>query len=316
MKILVRIVAGLVSAFAVLVTGFVIINWAPDRPVAELLPRWAPPPSTFVEVAGMSVHLRDEGPRDDEIPIVLLHGTAASLHTWQGWADALKTWRRIIRFDLPGFGLTGPAPDGDYTMDNYVRFVGAMLDKLGVKRCVLGGNSFGGFLAWRTALAHPERVDKLILVDAGGYALPATAPPLGFRIAQLPVFNRIFEKTLPRGLVESSVRAVYGDPDKVTPALVDLYYDIALRAGNRQALAQRFAQARPGEFADRIPRLTQPTLILWGGRDTLVPLEAAERFHRDIAGSKLVIFAELGHVPHEEDPARTAAAVKDFLGLE
>jgi pimeloyl-ACP methyl ester carboxylesterase len=316
MKILGWIVAGVMAAMAVLIAAFVVINWAPDRPVAQLAARWAPPPSTFIEVAGMNVHLRDEGPRDDPSPIILLHGTAASLHTWEGWAQALKTKRRVIRFDLPGFGLTGPSPDGNYTSENYVRFIAAMLDKLGVQHCVLAGNSFGGYVAWTSALAQPDRVDRLILVDAGGYALAPSSPPLGFRIAQLPVLNRLFESTLPRGLVEASVRAVYGDPSKVTPELVDRYYEIALSEGNRRALAQRFAQARPGELAARIPELKLPTLILWGGRDQLIPPEAAARFHRDISGSKLVMFDDLGHVPHEEDPGRTVAAVKAFLGIE
>jgi pimeloyl-ACP methyl ester carboxylesterase len=316
MKKLGWIVVSTVVAMAALVAAFAAINWAPDRSVAELAARWAPPPSTFIDVAGMKVHLRDEGPRDDPSPIVLLHGTAASLHTWEGWVEALKERRRVIRFDLPGFGLTGPSPDGNYGIENYVRFIATMLDKLGLRHCVLGGNSFGGYVAWATALAWPDRVDKLILVDAGGYALAASSPPLGFRIAQWPVLNRLFESTLPRGLVESSVRAVYGDPDKVISALVDRYYEIALREGNRQALAQRFAQARPGELASRIPELKLPTLILWGGKDGLIPPEAAARFHRDISGSKLIMFDDLGHVPHEEDPARTVAAVKEFLGIE
>ncbi|HEY4863228.1 MAG TPA: alpha/beta hydrolase [Xanthobacteraceae bacterium] len=316
MKIVAVIIAGAIFAITVLFAKFFITNWAPDRPVSELTARWAPPPSVFIDVAGMHVHMRDEGVRDDPNPIVLLHGTAASLHTWEGWVEALKTRRRVIRFDLPGFGLTGPSPDGNYGIENYVRFVTAMLDKLGVRHCVLVGNSFGGYVAWATTLALPDRVDKLILVDAGGYAFAASSPPLGFRIAQLPILNRLFESTLPRSLVESSVRAVYGDPNKVTSELVDRYYEIALREGNRKALAQRFAQARPGELAARIPELMLPTLILWGGRDQLIPPEAAARFHRDISGSRLVMFDDLGHVPHEEDPARTVAAVKAFLGVE
>jgi pimeloyl-ACP methyl ester carboxylesterase len=316
MKIVAVIIVGAVFAITVLFARFFITNWAPDRPVSELAARWAPSPSVFIDVAGMHVHMRDEGVRDDPSPIVLLHGTAASLHTWEGWVDALKTRRRVIRFDLPGFGLTGPSPDGNYGIENYVRFVTAMLDKLGVRHCVLVGNSFGGYVAWATTLALPDRVDKLILVDAGGYAFAASSPPLGFRIAQLPVLNRLFESTLPRSLVESSVRTVYGDPNKVTPELVDRYYEIALREGNRKALAQRFAQARPGELAARVPELKLPTLILWGGRDQLIPPEAAERFHRDISGSRLVMFDDLGHVPHEEDPVRTVAAAKAFLGVE
>ncbi len=133
----------------------------------------------------MKVHLRDEGPRDDPSPIVLLHGTGSSLHAWEGWAEALKEKRRVIRFDLPGFGLTGPSPDGVYSVDNDVRFVIAMLDKLGIERCVLGGNSLGGSVSWQTALKYPSRVEKLILVDSGGYPTPPTSAPIGFRIAHV-----------------------------------------------------------------------------------------------------------------------------------
>lgn len=306
-------VAWAVVAVALIAAGFVALNWAPDRPVSELEARWAAPPSMFVEVSGMRVHVRDEGPRDDPMPIVLLHGTSASLHTWQGWADALKGERRVIRFDLPGFGLTGPTPDGNYTMDAYVRFVIAMLDRLGVRRAVLAGNSFGGNVAWATALAAPDRVAKLVLVDSAGYPMNPKSVPIGFRIARLPVLNRLGEVALPRRVIESSVRNVYGDPDKVTPELVDLYYDITVREGNRRALAQRWQQAPSGENPERIREIKVPTLILWGALDRLIPPEDGAQFQRDIAGSRLVVFGDLGHVPHEEDPARTVAVLKRFL---
>jgi pimeloyl-ACP methyl ester carboxylesterase len=313
MRIVVKLFAGTVAALALAAAGLVALTWAPDRPVAALKARWAPPPSAFVDVAGMQVHLRDEGPRDDPTPIVLLHGTSASLHTWQGWADALKGERRVIRFDLPGFGLTGPAPDGNYTMDAYVRFVLAMLDRLGVQHAVLVGNSFGGNVAWATALGQPSRVAKLVLVDSAGYPMKPQSVPIGFRIAGLPVLNRVAEVALPRSVIESSVRNVYGDPDKVTPELVDLYFDITVREGNRRALAQRWKQAPSGAMAEHVREIKVPTLILWGARDRLIPPEDGARFQRDIAGSRLVVFGDLGHVPHEEDPARTVAAARSFL---
>jgi len=311
-------VAGLtVATVLALVAGFVALNWAPDRPVAELETRWAQPPSTFIELAGMRVHLRDEGVRDDPVPIVLLHGTSASLHTWDGWVAALASARRVVRFDLPGFGLTGPTPDGDYRIERYVEFVTAMLDALGIERCVLAGNSFGGAVAWQTTLAlPPDRVQQLILVDAAGYPLVSESVPIAFRIARVPVLSSLMSVTLPRGLVESSVRNVYGTPDRITPELIDRYYEISLREGNRAALVERFAQAPHGQHADRIGEIQVPTLILWGGRDRLIPPEHGERFHRDIAGSRLVVFPELGHVPHEEDPAATVAIVRDFLAAD
>ncbi len=308
-----RIVGIVLGALALLVAGFVALNWAPDRPVDELKARWASPPSTFIDLNGMQVHVRDEGPRDDPVPFVLLHGTSASLHTWDGWVRALEGERRVIRVDMPGFGLTGPTPDGDYTIEAYTRFAIAVLDHFGLQRCVLAGNSFGGWVAWETALAQPGRVATLVLVDSAGYDIKSQSVPIGFRIAKIPVLNRIMDVTLPRSLVESSVRNVYGDPSKVTPELVDRYYEITLRAGNRAALVQRFVQAPLGVDERRIREVKVPTLILWGGRDGLIPVEYGGLFNRDIAGSRLVVFDDLGHVPQEEDPARTVAAVKEFL---
>jgi pimeloyl-ACP methyl ester carboxylesterase len=298
---------------AVAVGGAVAVS-VPDLPLERLRAKWAPAPSAFMAVDGMDVHLRDEGPRDDGKPIVLLHGTAASLHTWDGWTRALARRRRVIRLDFPGFGLTGPFPDGDYTMAHYVRFLGHYLDALRVGRCVLVGNSFGGNVAWHVALAEPGRVAKLILVDSGGYAHASTKTPIGFRIARLPVLNKIVEYVTPRSAIESSVRDAYGDPGRVTPALVDRYYELTLRPGNRRALVERFRQVPQGVDADRIRTVSVPTLVLWGRADRLMPVEWAERFHQDIAGSRLVILDGLGHVPQEEDPERSVEPVEAFLG--
>jgi pimeloyl-ACP methyl ester carboxylesterase len=260
----------------------------------------------------MNVHMRDEGPRDDPRPIVLLHGTSASLHTWQGWTNALRSKHRVIRIDLPGFGLTGPSPDDRYDATVYTKFMSAFFDKMSIYHCTLGGNSLGGAVAWHTALVD-KRVDRLILVDSGGYPNPHAKMPLGFKLAKTPIINKLARFVLPRSLVEKSVRNVYGDPSKVSPELVDLYYDLAVREGNRVALVKRFEQWKHGDDADKIKDLQIPTLILWGGRDRLIPPEHAERFHRDIAGSQLFVFENLGHVPQEEDPAATVAPVQTFL---
>ncbi|MEW5738032.1 MAG: alpha/beta hydrolase [Myxococcota bacterium] len=313
MKRALRVGAVLVSLVLLSFGGFVAAAWAPDRPVEALRARWAPPPSTFLEVAGLSVHVRDEGPREDVTPLVLLHGTSASLHTWDGWAAELSKQRRVIRFDLPGFGLTGPAADGDYSIAAYVRFVVAVLDALGVQRFVVAGNSLGGEIAWSTAVAHPERVAGLVLVDAAGYPLVSQSVPIGFRLAKLPVLNRVLLKTLPRSVVASSVRNVYGDPSKVTDALIDRYFELTLREGNRASLPLRFQQAVHGANAEQVKRVTAPTLILWGELDRLIPPEHADWFHRDIPASTVVRFQGLGHVPQEEDPAVTVAAVQAFL---
>ena len=293
------------------------LSRAPDVPVLALVARWGLPPSEFIDVKGQLVHLRDEGPRNDPAPLLLLHGTGASLHTWEGWAAALKGKKRVIRIDLPGFGLTGPfagqyASD-DYRGDSYARFVLDLLDALDVPRASIGGNSLGGEVAWRAVVMAPQRFDKLILVDTSGYAFAPDELPLGFRVARVPLLNRIGETLLPRALVAATLRSVYGDPTRVNDEMIERYFELALRQGNRHALGLRLQQLEMGEHAERIKTINRPTLVLWGGRDRLIPPINAQRFAADIRGAKLELFDNLGHVPQEEDPARTAAAVAAFL---
>jgi pimeloyl-ACP methyl ester carboxylesterase len=309
MKRVLSITAGVLLVTLSLVGASV---WEPDRPVSSLTARWALPPSQFVEVEGLRVHLRDVGPREDPVPLVLLHGTSASLHTWEGWVTALEGTHRVMTLDLPGFGLTGPFPDGDARIVRTLELLRTLLAKLGVQRCVLGGNSYGGRLAWEFALRHPEHVEKLVLVDASGYPRDATSVPIGFRIAATPGLRKLAEVMLPRALIEKSLRNVYGDPSKVTPELVDRYFELTLREGNRGALARRMEQPFEGEV-EKLKSLSMPALIMWGGEDRLIPPENGRRFARDLPHARLVMFETLGHVPQEEDPVRTAAEVEAFL---
>ncbi len=314
---------ALVRAFGILLmlTALAVtLTHAPERSVDSLVTRWAPPPSDFMYVKGQFVHFRDAGPKDDPVPLVLLHGTASSLHTWQGWVGDLHARKRVITFDLPGFGLTGPFagtyPRDDYRADNLVRFTLDFLDALNVRRFAIGGNSLGGEVAWRVAVLAPTRVDKLILVDATGYDFVPERVPVGFQLARLPVVNRISEFLTPRSVVEQSVKDVYADPSRVTGALVDRYFEMLTREGNRHALNIRMQEIATDLAPERIATLHVPTLILWGEQDHLVPLVDAHRFQHDIAGSRLVVLPGLGHVPQEEDAQRSVVPVRAFLGID
>lgn len=311
-----RRLVGLLLIFGAIVVG---LSHAPDRPVQSLVARWAPAPSEFIEVRGQLVHLRDQGPRGDPLPIVLLHGTSSSLHTWEGWTRVLDKQRRVISFDLPGAGLSGPfggqyTPD-DYRGDTYARFVLDLLDALKLPRVVLAGNSLGGEIAWRVATLAPGRVAQLVLVDAAGPPFTPESIPLGFIAARLPGLGWLSQYLLPRELIAQSLASVYGDPSRVSSALVDRYFELTLREGNRRALRLRLQQMKMGEDAERIAQVHQPTLILWGARDRLIPPATGQDFARRIAGSRLVVLKGLGHMPQEEDPARSLEAVKGFLGL-
>jgi pimeloyl-ACP methyl ester carboxylesterase len=295
--------ALLLGALALLLQSALV----PDIPVAELLPAYANGASKFVDVEGMSVHYRDEGTGP---PLVLLHGTGASLHTWNAWTAALSSHRRVIRMDLPGFGLTGPNHTGDYSIPAYVAFLESFRQALGLTRFALGGNSLGGQIAWSYAVAHPERVTELILVDSAGF--PIDRPALVFTLARTPGLSKLLAQVDPSHMVRKTLREAYGDPSKVTPELVERYRLLALRQGNRSAFVAR-AKAPPADMSADLPLLRVPTLVLWGREDRLIPVGHASRFLDAIPGAELVLYDGVGHVPMEEIGERSARDVDDFL---
>jgi pimeloyl-ACP methyl ester carboxylesterase len=285
----------------------------PDRAVEELTDRWAKAPSQFLTLSGMQVHYRDEGPKDDPLPIILVHGTSASLHTWNGWTEVLSDHHRVIRFDMPGFGLTGPHPQAKYRIEDYAETLVKLMDAMNIDTAIVAGNSLGGYVAWSTAVLYPERVAKLILVDSSGYPFKSQSIPIGFRISQSPILKYLLGNIMPRTVVKSSLENVYGNPEGITKDLVDRYFDLNIREGNRAALVKRFRETKAGQLADRVGELTQPTLIMWGEQDNLIPISVGQRFHQEITNSQFISFSELGHVPHEENPQVTVAAVEQFL---
>lgn len=298
---------------------------APDRPLESLVARWAPPPSQFVELRvgprTQLAHVRDEGPQSDPLPLLLIHGTGDSLHTWDGWALELSKTRRVVRVDLPGFGLTGPAVDGDYRIDAYVRFIQALLDHLGLRRTLVVGNSLGAEVAWMTAARHPDRVAGLVLLDPAGLPFEPEALPVGFQANLFAPSAWLSRHLLPRPTVRASVEAVFGEPRRVTPEMVDRFFEITLREGNRTALRERLltylAEANTPIYRDAWKGLRTPTLLLWGERDRLIPPRTAQQYQTlrpaDAPRAELRLLPGLGHVPHLEDPAASLAAARPFI---
>jgi pimeloyl-ACP methyl ester carboxylesterase len=279
-----------------------------DIPLAELRAQYAPLPSRFTQIEGMSVHYRDEGQGH---PIVLLHGASSSLHTWDGWADALKTHRRVVRLDLPGFGLTGPAADRDYRPRRLARVVGKLLDKLAIEQADFAGNSLGGRVAITFALDSPRRVRRLILLDVAG--MSGQKPPAIFRVAKSALGPWLIRWITPRFLVRANVEQVYGDKSRVSEALVDRYVAMTLRAGNRQATLDRVNGPQSPPLDARLPELRLPTLLQWGERDQWIPVTFAHRMHSAIKGSELIVYPNAGHLPMEELPFVSVRDADAFL---
>jgi pimeloyl-ACP methyl ester carboxylesterase len=218
--------------------------------------------------------------------------------------------------DLPGYGLSGPFPEGNYTIDNYISFIKMFLDELGVEKCIIGGNSLGGNIAWRFTLENNKMVEKLLLIDASGYPMKSKSTPLAFKIAETPILKNIFTFITPKFVAQSSVENVYFDKNKVTDELANRYFELTLRKGNRQAFIDRLSIKTSSEYYKKIPNIKQPTLVLWGNEDLLIPLENAKRFQKDLPNNNLVILKNTGHVPMEENPIISLEVFEQFLNQE
>lgn len=316
------ILRGVVALLGILVIAFLLLR-TPDTDVAEMRAKYGAAPSQFVDIGGgVTVHLRDEGPRDAPA-IMLLHGSNADLHTWEPWVQALKGQYRVIRFDQVGHGLTGPDPKDDYSTANFVADIGAVADRLGLERFVIGGNSMGGKHALAYAIAHPERLKGLVLVDGSGGPMLKLARAekeekkgggsIGFTIARMPGINRLAEQITPRFLIQQSLEQSVSVKSVASEAAVDRYWELLRYPGNRRATLTRFSQPYDPLSAADIAAVKVPTLILWGEEDRVIPVEAGYWLEETIPGSKLVVYPRIGHLPQEEAVEATLGDLQPWL---
>lgn len=319
MKWVLRAGLALVAALVVL---FLIFR-TPDTDAEAMRAKYGGAPSQFVEIGdGAVVHLRDTGPRDG-LPIVLLHGSNSDLHTWDEWAVGLEDDYRVIRFDQVGHGLTGPDPQADYGRANYTADIGEVADALGLEAFVIGGNSMGGKHALAYASAHPERVLGLVLVDASGGPMlreeiaaeeeEEAGGNIGFAIAQMPGINRIVTQVTPRSLIESSLEQSVSVKSVVTEEMIDRYWELLRYPGNRQATLERFSGEYDPLTEAQIARIEAPALIIWGEEDGLIPLAAGRWLEQTMPRATLVAYEGVGHLPQKEVPARSLAALREWL---
>jgi pimeloyl-ACP methyl ester carboxylesterase len=213
---------------------------------------------------------------------------------------------------MPAFGLTGPNPENSYSYENYIQVIDSLLLKLQVKKCIIGGNSLGGGIAWHYAVAVPNKVAKLILIDASGYPKKEEKGSLGFKIAQMPVINNLLLFVTPKSLIRKSLEGVYYDQNLLEETTITRYHELLLCAGNRKAALSLFKHPFT-QNTEWIKTIQAPTLIIWGKEDGLISVDNASLFKQDIKNSKLVVFEKVGHVPNEEAPQKVAEAIYSFL---
>ena len=247
-----RIMITLLAALPLLLIPALWWLYTPDQPRAALEVRYAAAPSQFLEVEGLRLHLRDTGPRGAP-PVLFLHGFGASLHTWEEVAQGLAPDFRVLRIDLPGFGLTGPDPSGDYTDERAAVILLALMQRLGLERLALVGSSMGGRIAWRFAAAHPERVARLVLMAPDGFASPGIGyggPP------RVPLLMRALPYTLPDALLRPGLTPAYADPATLTEPLFQRYRAMMLAPvcdGRSWTAWPSMSSSRPGRCSRASP---------------------------------------------------------------
>lgn len=307
---------GIAVVLLILGSGWFAIT--PDTDPAAMRAKYADEHSRFLDApAGLDIHYRDEGPRNAAV-VVMLHGNSLSLHSYDPLVERLGNDFRLIRYDHPGHGLTGPNNSQSYEYADYAVALDAIVAELGLESFCLVGHSMGGWVAWRYAVDNPDRVDRLVLISASG--MPVNAAPddvdtgLGFRIARSPVGRFVGRYVTPRGLVSDSASAAVVDQSLVTREWVDRLYNLLLLPGNREAFfARSMADREPGR-ADTVESIAAPTLLLWGREDSFIPVAAADAFAARIPNTRTVILDNIGHSPVLESPDRTAEEIGGFCG--
>lgn len=291
------------------VVALAVALWAyRDIPAAELEAKYAGPTSRFITVDGVRFHYRDEGSGP---VVVLVHANFSNLIDWDPWVDALKDGYRVVRFDLTSHGLTGPDPTGDYTLERTMALTEKLLDALGLQRFTIGGTSIGGTVAIRYAALHPERVERLILLSPGsleGREQKARG--------DVPDAAYVLKYVLPRALPEYMLRSGFGDPSKLPESLVDRWYDMWMREGQREAQLDRLRQYQPGDIEGIIRSIRVPVLLLWGEANRTAKFEQSVEFRELLADAPSLTFITypgVGHMAVEEAGEAIGRDVRRWL---
>jgi pimeloyl-ACP methyl ester carboxylesterase len=283
--------------------------WTPDLERAELQKRYAGSSPQTIELDGLKVHYKETGPQDAPA-LLLLHGFGSSLQAWDDWSVKLEQKYRVIRLDLPGFGLTGASPDHDYSEEKDLAILTRFADKLGLDKFSVIGHSMGGKIAWSLAAAQPDRVQALVLMAPDGF--PETKD-IGTKPYEVPAIMGLIKYVLPKYMVRKSIEPAFAEADALNDALVNRYFDMLRAPGVRGAILERSNQTIYTDPVSRLKAIKAPTLLIWGEQDQMIPSTNAQSYANVLSNSTTVLVPKLGHLLQEEQPEKGLAAVMQFL---
>jgi len=312
-KFIIRFLLALIILLIVLTA----LLWTGDTNRDEMMSKYGGDQALFVDDGhNGQIHYRDEGNKEGPA-LLLVHGSNSHLHTWEDMVGLLKGKYRLISYDQPGHGLTGPSGDGDYRGDDMAAAGVKVLDAVGVEKAIWVGNSMGGWVSWRAALSNPERVSGLVLIDASGaQGGEKITPYLGARILRTGFGQAILPHITPRFMVKKSLDDSVYNADDLSEEVITRYWEMLRFPGNRQATLERGSADREIQKWDEIGSISVPTLILWGEEDSVIPVSHAELFAEAISDSEVIIYPKIGHLPMEEDALQVAQDIDSFVSSQ
>ena len=300
---------AILLASAFLSAGVLYGLWAPDLKLSELKLRYGSSSQQFLNLDGLHIHYKDTGPHDAPV-LLLLHGFGSSLQTWDAWSVQLDQQYRVIRLDLPGFGMTGPSPVHDYSEENDLATLTQFVDKLGLSNFSVIGHSMGGKMAWNLAASMPDRVKALVLMAPDGFP---EAKDIGTKPYAMPSIMGVIKFSLPKYLVKKSIEPAFFDVNALDDSLVNRYHDMLRAPGVRAAILERSNQTVYTDPVPRLQKITASTLLIWGEQDQLIPSWNAQSYANVLADSQTTLLPNLGHLPQEEQPEVGVKRVTEFL---
>ena len=283
--------------------------WTPDLERAELEKRYVASSPQMLDVNGLKVHYKETGPQAAPA-LLLMHGFGSSLQAWDDWSLKLEQKYRVIRLDLPGFGLTGASPANDYSEEKDLAILTHFADKLGLEKFSIIGHSMGGKMAWTLAATQPERVQALVLMAPDGFP---EAKDIGTKPYEVPAVMGLIKYFLPKYLVRKSIEPAFAEADALSDARVNRYYDMLRAPGVRAAILERSNQTIYTDPVPRLKAIKAPTLLIWGEQDQMIPSTNAKSYASVLSNSTTVLVPKLGHLLQEEQPEKGLTAVMQFL---
>jgi pimeloyl-ACP methyl ester carboxylesterase len=315
-----RILLWIVGILAVLIALAFLTLGDPSVPRDVLVAKYGQAPSQYADLGGgITAHYRDQGNARGPV-LVLLHGSNASLHTWEPWVKILGDQFRVVTVDLPGHGLTVVPEAYPLSAEGMADFVETFAAKLALPRFAIGGNSMGGHVALRFAIKYPARTAAVIPIDSGGVLPPnMPEPPAFFYLVQTPGLREFLRLIPTRPISEATLKASFVNQALVTDAMIDRYWELNREPAIRVATRKRFRMGLDywrGEdrfMRDHLGKISVPTQVLWGAQDKLIPVAAADLVKSMIPGSQAIVYPEGGHILQEDLADRSAADVRTFL---